>query len=93
MGERSITDLCDLHNEQAPKIVADIVRPTITEGGTAGEVLVLLESVIAGTLATLATLELMEGRNADRGIVLAVLLEGARERWAEIIDQRRKGAH
>jgi len=85
-------DLCDLHNEQAPKIVAEIVRPTITEGGTTREVLVLLESVIAGTLATL---ELMEGGAGSfgRDAVVAALLAGACERWVEIIDERHRSAN
>ena len=85
-------DLSDLHNEQAPKIIAEIVRPTIVEGGTATEVLVLLESVIAGTLATL---ELMEGGHGSfgRDVVLAALMAGACERWAEIIDARHRSAN
>ena len=83
-------DLCDLHNEQAGKIVAEIVRPTIGNGGKASDVLVLLESVCAGVLATL---ELMQGGGAERGKVVEALAEGVRERWVEIIETRRKSAN
>jgi len=83
-------DLCDLHNELAPKIVAEIVRPTINNGGKTSDVLVLLESVAGGVLATL---EIMAGGGADRDQVVGGLLEGVRQRWDQILEDRRKSAN
>jgi len=40
----------ELHNKLAGEIVASIVKPVIDAGGTMPEVLVVLESVVVGTL-------------------------------------------
>jgi hypothetical protein len=40
----------EIHNQDAGRIVADIIKPTLDAGGTMVEVLVLLESVIAGVM-------------------------------------------
>ena len=45
-----MSQLSDLHNELAPTIVRQIVKPTLEAGGSFKDVLVLLESVIAGTI-------------------------------------------
>lgn len=69
--------LSDLHNRLAGEIVAAIVKPTIEAGGDHAAVLVLLESVIAGTVVVLAKL------GGDE-VVLDVLVEGVKARIAEL---------
>ena len=45
-----------IHNRDAGKIVASIVRPTLEAGGKETDVLVLLESVVTGVLLALVKL-------------------------------------
>lgn len=44
------------HLATAPRIVGDLVVPIVDDGGNAGEVLTVLETVVLGTLTTLAKL-------------------------------------
>jgi len=67
----------DIHNSEAGKIVASIVRPPLEAGGSATDVLVLLESVIVGVALTVIKL------GGDEK-VLDVVVERARERLAEL---------
>jgi hypothetical protein len=53
-GAVSLNDtLTELHNRRAGQIVREIVKPTLDAGGTPASVLVLLESVTAGTIHAL----------------------------------------
>jgi hypothetical protein len=70
-------DIRAIHNEAAGRIVIEIVRPTIAAGGGPEDVLILLESVVTGVLTLVAKLG-----GDDR--VLDVLVEGVRDRMAEI---------
>ena len=67
----------DLHNRLAGQIVASIVKPPLETGGTETDVLVLLESVIVGTVLAIVKL------GGDEK-VLDVVVDRARERLAEI---------
>ena len=49
-------DQAELHNELAGQIVASIVRPPLDAGGTQENVLLLLESVIVGSVLALVKL-------------------------------------
>ena len=46
----------DLHNQLAGKIVASIVKPPLDHGGSETDVLVLLESVVAGVVLAITRL-------------------------------------
>jgi hypothetical protein len=65
------------HNAEAGKIVASIVRPIVTSGGSLNDVLILTESVLVGV--ALACIRL----GGDE-IVLNQMFEGAKGRLAEI---------
>lgn len=52
--ERDAEKMAALHNKMAGEIVAQIVKPTLQAGGEWADVLVLLESVIAGIILTAA---------------------------------------
>lgn len=67
----------ELHNRLAGEIVASIVRPIMTSGGSTEAVMVLTESVLVGV--ALACIKL-----GGDGKVLDVMLERARHRLAEI---------
>lgn len=67
----------ELHNRLAGEIVASIVRPIMTSGGSTEAVMVLTESVLVGV--ALACIKL----GGDEK-VLDVMLERARQRLAEI---------
>lgn len=67
----------DLHNRLAGQIVASIVKPPLAAGGTETDVLILLESVIVGTVLAIVKL------GGDEK-VLDVVIERVRERLAEI---------
>lgn len=74
----------DIHNATAGPIVAAIVKPTLKAGGGMPEVLVLLESVIAGTLVTICKL------GGDE-IVLDAVMDEVRDRTREMLAQMRLG--
>ena len=67
----------ELLNRLAGQIVASIVKPPLEAGGNETDVLVLLESVIVGTVLTIVKL------GGDERVLDAVI-ERARERLAEI---------
>ncbi|MGE0289300.1 MAG: hypothetical protein AB7I42_26505 [Bradyrhizobium sp.] len=67
----------DLHNELAGKIVASIVRPAYAVRGSFTDILVLTESVLVGVCLTCVKL------GGDEK-VLDVMVDGARQRLAEI---------
>lgn len=48
-----MSDMAELHNRLAGKIVADIVKPVIEAGGTSSDYLVLLESIVVGVMLTI----------------------------------------
>jgi hypothetical protein len=64
------------HNEQAGEIVTQIVKPIFDLGGSEGDVLVMLESIVVGVLLT------MDPRGDD--VRTMMLLEGAHARIGEI---------
>lgn len=66
-----------IHNAQAGAIVRAIVQPVIDNNGTAIDILVLTESVLVGVALFVIKL------GGDEA-VLDVLLEGAKDRLAEI---------
>lgn len=53
LTEDEITALREHHNKAAGEIVKAIVAPIVDLGGTEGDALVLLESVVAGVLLTM----------------------------------------
>jgi len=67
----------EIHNRDAGRIVAEIVKPTLDAGGQMTDVLVLLESVVTGVLSVAVKLG---GDNA----VLDVFIAGVRQRMAEL---------
>jgi len=76
MSEKNYARLAVIHNAMAPKIVRDVIRPTIEAGGDYTDVLVVLESVIVGTVLTATKL------GGDETII-HTLFEGVRQRLAE----------
>ncbi|ADH91756.1 hypothetical protein Snov_4500 [Ancylobacter novellus DSM 506] len=74
----------DIHNATAGPIVAAIVKPTLKAGGSMTEVLVLLESVIAGTIVTVA-------RMGGDEIVLDAVIDEVRDRSREMLAKMRLG--
>lgn len=66
-----------IHNASAGEIVRQIVRPTIEAGGDIKDVLVLLESIVAGVL-------LFAVKTGADNRVLDTFIEGVRLRMAEI---------
>ena len=66
-----------IHNFLSGRIVKSIVRTPLDAGGGKTEVLVLLESVILGVILAIAKLD-------DAEIVLDIVVEGVKERLAEI---------
>lgn len=67
----------EIHNRDAGKIIASIVRPTLEAGGSPTEVLVVLESVVTGVVLALVKL------GGDER-VLDTLMAGVKQRLAEI---------
>ena len=72
--------ITDLHNKTAGPIVASIVRPMVAVGANGADILLLLESIIVGTLLVTATPE-------GDGKMLALLAARAGKR---LIDARAK---
>lgn len=75
----------DLHNRLVGEIVASIVKPPLEHGGDIKDIMVLLESVVAGVL--LAAVKL-----GGDNIVLDVLIEGVKARATEILASKRLGS-
>lgn len=70
------------HNEISRDLLFRIVRPVIDAGGTTSEVMVVLESVVAGVLTACAKLD---GHNtSQRDSMLMALEDGVRNRLASI---------
>lgn len=67
----------ELHNRLAGELVKQIVKPTLAAGGDMADVLVLLESIVAGVL----TIAVMTGGDEQ---VLDVFQANVRQRMAEI---------
>ena len=72
-----MADQTALHNKLAGKISTDIIKSVLTSGGSVTDVMVLTESVVVGV--ALACIKL----GGDEK-VLDVMLEGAKQRLAEI---------
>lgn len=72
-----MADFAELHNRLAGEIVASIVRPVISAGGTPVQIMVLTESVLVGVAQACIRLG---GDNK----VLDIMVERARQRLAEI---------
>lgn len=75
--EAEAKDQAALHNIIAGRIVASIVRPVIAAGGSPMSVMVLLESVVAGTIFSI-----MKLGGDDKALEL--LTEAVRARLAEL---------
>ena len=71
-----MTNQIDLHNKLAGEIVASIIKPVFDNGGSAEEVMVLTESVLAGVVLVLVKL------GGDE-IILDTMMEGVKERLAD----------
>lgn len=72
----------DIHNRLAGQIVAQIVKPPLEAGGHVSDVLVLLESVVAGVMMACAR---VDGWNpAGRDAMLMTLETGVRDRLVEM---------
>lgn len=84
LTEADISALRDHHNKAAGEIVKAIVAPIVGLGGTEGDALVLLESVVAGVLLTMHPL-------GDR-LRLHNLYLGSNDRLREIRADNRKRA-
>lgn len=70
------------HNEISRDLLMRIVKPVIDAGGTTSEVMVILESVVAGVLTACARID---GHNASqRDSMLMGLEDGVRKRLSEI---------
>lgn len=54
---RSIETQLQHHHAVAPEIVAQLTKPIIDGGGKASEVMTVLETVVLGTISTLARLD------------------------------------
>jgi hypothetical protein len=74
----------DLHNRLAGQIVASIAKPPLEAGGTVIDVLVLLESVVAGVLVVAV-------RTGGDNIVLDAVIDGVRDRAKQILAEQRLG--
>lgn len=72
----------EIHNATAGTLVAAIVKPTMSAGGSSTEVLVLLESVIAGTILALYRIDAGE-------IVLDAVMEVVRDRVRDMMAKQR----
>ena len=66
-----------LHNTIAPDVVKQIVTPVILSGGDGKDVLVILESVVVGTMLAVTKL-------GGDNIVLDVFLDNCRLRLADL---------
>lgn len=67
----------DIHNRLSREIVMTIIRETVGAGGTPTQALILTESILVGVTLTLVKL------GGDEK-VLDVMVDGARQRLAEI---------
>lgn len=73
-------DAAHRHNEISRDLLTRIVKPVIDAGGSTSEVMVILESVVAGVLTACAKLD---GHNASqRDSMLMGLEDGVRGRLA-----------
>jgi len=72
----------DLHNKLAGEIVASIVRPPLTTGGTTADVMVLLESVVLGVF--LACVRLGGDEAVLDSMVEAVKARAAQQRLGNL---------
>lgn len=84
LTQADITALREHHNTAAGEIVKAIVRPIVELGGTEGDALVMLESVITGVLLTMDP-------KGDQ-IRLFRMGFGVSQRLDEIREQNRKRA-
>lgn len=65
-----------MHNKLAPEITEAIVRPIMVADGDVTDVLVLLESVVAGVIAIAA-----RKSPESRDVVLNALVHGVKQRF------------
>jgi hypothetical protein len=75
IAERKIK-IAEMHNKIAGEIVASIVKPMVDIGGNGSDILLLLESVIVGTL-------LMTTKPEADGKILSLVLKRAELRVTE----------
>lgn len=67
----------EIHNRLAGKIIIGIVKGQLDAGGTSADVLVLLESIVAGVVSVVSSME-------GSGVVFDVFADGCRERIAQL---------
>lgn len=77
-----MTTQTEIHNRIAGEIVKSIVRPPIEAGGKAGDVLVVLESVVLGTLLALS--ELNDWGEIERETYLRAVVAAVRQRMSKL---------
>jgi hypothetical protein len=83
-----MTDASKRHNEISRDLLMRIVKPVIEAGGTTSEVMVILESVVAGVLTACAEIDARD--EAHRDGMLMALESGVRQRL-EVIPLGRMG--
>lgn len=79
-----MTSQSELHNRIVGEIVKSIVVPPLTSGGNFKDVMVILESVIAGVVLGMFKL-------GGDNIVLDTVMENAKARVQEIMARERLG--
>lgn len=77
MGKQS-----ELHNRIAVEVVKQIVKPPIEAGGKTSDVLVILESVVAGVITACGKIDGWDANGRDS--MLMVLEGGVRNRLVEM---------
>lgn len=65
-----------LHNQEAGRLIRELIKPTLAAGGTMNDVLILLESVLLGFV-------LMTVKMGGDEAVLDTLMAGVKTRLAE----------
>jgi hypothetical protein len=66
-----------IHNRDAGRLVVEIVNPMIEAGGDSSDILVMLETVVAGVLMHVA-------KDGGDDIVLKLLFDSVRERLQQM---------
>ena len=77
-------DQSDLHNQMVGKIVSALIKPVLENGGSAVDVLVLTESVVAGVVTTLSRIGGdTPAADAATATMTDLLFDGIRRRIGE----------
>jgi hypothetical protein len=66
----------EIHNEEAGRLIREIMRPTLASGGTMTDVFVLMESILLGFV-------LMNVKLGGDEVILDTLMSGVKGRLAE----------